>query len=191
MKRYLALSLFIAATGCTDATSSSEQDTRNFGNGKADSDSSWCHGNLMANDGVEISIDYQVANRSDPSASRIEASPAWINVRRGDFGPGDSATAVIVERSWDNECGAFCRDNFSNEGPSHKVELNFENGRLTGKMPDIQIQHHDTNSNGGGFSTLFEVAIVVNDTWYKGTDGRNLRFIPTSFPGFCARGTTF
>ena len=181
----------VMAQGCAEDASTSDPAPRTGGGGKGDSAWEWCNGNLDAEGGVEISIDYQVKNTSDQSAFDLSASPVWINVRNDDFGPSSVGRAVIVERTWDNECGSYCRDNYSQEGATYMVDLAFEHGRLTGEAPLLGIQHHDNNSNGAGYSTLYEIAVVVDDVWYKGVDGKNLRFIPTSFQGFCARGTTF
>jgi len=191
MRQQLTILLFTALAAC--ATDDGFVDDRpDFTDEKADDPNSWCHGNLAANDGVELSLDYQVQDRrNDRLDTNFVASPLWINVRRGDFHAGQRARAVLVPQSWDNECGAFCRDNFAQQGAVAQVDLVWEHGRFTGELAAQTIQAHFANDNAGGTSTLFELAVVVDGTWYKGTNGKNLRFIPTDSPGFCARGTTF
>jgi len=182
----------MTVAGCATDDDGIVDDRPDFTAEKADAPSDWCHGNLTANDGVEISLDYQVKDRrTDELDTNMVASPLWINVRRGDFRAGQPARAVLVQQWWDNECGNFCRDNFPQQGAVSVIDLRWEHGRFTGLFPDQTIQAHFRNSNGGGTSTLLEIAVVVDGVWYKGSDGRNLRFIPTDSPGFCARGTTF
>ncbi len=185
-----ALAAF-ALSGCDTGDAATEnKDERTVG-GKGDSPDEWCHLNLFANDDVEISYDYQVKDTSDEDSFDLSATPGWINVRRGDFGPHLDAAAVLVVREWDTECGNECRDNFSREVETHVVELEFEHGRFTGEIPALKIRHHDNNSNGGGTDGLFELAVVVDGDWYKGFDGRNLRLIPQDSLGNCGQGSTF
>src|SRR5688572_22162154 len=78
-----------------------DPDATNVG-GKVDDPEDWCHRGLSANDGVQISVDYQVKDTSGANSFEMSATPVWLNVHRDDFGSHQEARAVVVERTWDN-----------------------------------------------------------------------------------------
>jgi hypothetical protein len=195
----LPLLLSIAACGEGDPASSGqpmEPAAARQAGGKADG-AGWCHGDLTASDGLKIALDYQV-QVSDLGVGPVHenvqitvASPAWLNVTRNDLDGSQAVRAVLVERWYDIECGGYCRDNYSEQGQVHTVDLTYQQGRYTAPLPDLDIEHANLGDSDPGSRSFYELAVVVNGTWSHGADGRNLRFDPGASPGFCAQGSTF
>src|SRR5687767_6585521 len=72
----LAIAAITTSVGCVDSESQ-DPDATNVG-GKADDPEDWCHRGLSANDGVQMSVDYQVKDTSDANSFEMSATPVWL-----------------------------------------------------------------------------------------------------------------
>ncbi len=191
MKNLLPLLLIFAAACGTapseEPTAERESTTKADGN-------PWCHADFNSTDGTQMVFDYQVASKqgtgSEPGVNTF-AKNVWLNVRNPSFKSTDSAQAVVLSASYAGECGDSCAQ-FASQDHVSTVSLHYENGRFTAPISNLPIWEVPESTDGSDMTAHYwELAVVVNGTWYKDQRGNNLRFLAADAPGYCASGTSF
>jgi hypothetical protein len=183
--------------GCHNGATIPDEPATERGQPSAKSDGqTWCHANLTSNGGTDMVFDYRVIERStggsfEPGQDTL-ATDVWLNVRNPRFTPNDSATAVVLTQEYPGPCANSCFA-VSQVTNVYNVPLRYESGRFTAQLKDLPIFSVPEATDGSDTTAFFwELAVVVNDTWYKDpSTGNNLRVPVATFPSRCAQGTTF
>lgn len=182
-----ALPILFLCAACTGGTVGTNG---THGTSAADTESGWCHADLDSTGGTEMAVDYQVGNEPDDVGGTITAATnVWLNVANPAFQSTDDAEAVVILYTTDTPClGGSC-SNYGQQVDQYTLPMSYESGRFTVSVPDLAIYSFPPDTDGSDYSTyFFEIAVVVNGTWYKDPDGNNLVVQLNNQDGLCSQG---
>ncbi len=125
-------------------------------------DDSWHHRVMRSDEGVQISIDYQIRQSSQTGCLQCQipilAAPLWINVKGHDLDEQDQVRVVLINQYYNP---------YSAGGPIREGEyiqdmVFAEPGRFTAQLQDLAIF---SSGFQGAWYFEQEVAVVINGSW--------------------------
>ncbi len=117
-------------------------------------------GNSYLNGQTNISVDYTVLQRN--GVEQI-AEEVWLNISNLKFTGNEKVRVVFISYY----VGTNGQGSVLKTEDIFQLDLAFENGRFSGKLPhELTIKQHPT-LKGRGFDGVQEIAVVVDGNWIQ------------------------